>query len=134
MANRHRLLICATAISVLLISTVPASAQSKAERIRFRRGHSSTVLRGRILGFDLKDYLIGAKADQVMTLRLSSANPYLYFVIYSINERPTDMNETTEWSDKLSESGDYLIRVFMMRAGARRKGAAADYTLKVSIQ
>ena len=133
MANRQRLIICAIALSVLLIS-VPALAQSKAERISFRRGHSSAVLKGRILGFGLKDYLIGAKADQVMTLRLSSSNPYLYFVIYSINERPTDMNETTEWSDKLSESGDYLIRVFIIRAGARRKGAAANYTLRVSIQ
>ena len=61
-------------------------------------------------------------------------NPYTNFVIYSINERPTDMNETTEWSEKLSESGDYLIRVLMMRAGARRKGATANYTLSVSIR
>ncbi len=39
-----------------------------------------------------------------------------------------------EWSEKLSESGDYLIRVLMMRAGARRKAATANYTLSVSIR
>ena len=44
------------------------------------------------------------------------------------------MNETTEWSESLSESGDYLIRVFMMRSAARRKGAAANFTLSISIR
>ena len=63
----------------------------------------------------------------------SSANPSTYFVIYSINGRATDMNETREWSDSLSETGDYLIRVFMMRSAARRKGAAANFTLSISI-
>ncbi len=36
-------------------------------------------------------------------------------------------------SERLSESGDYLIRVFMMRSAARRKGAVASYTLSVAI-
>jgi hypothetical protein len=68
-----------------------------------------------------------------MTVRLKSSHPGAYFVIYSINGRATDMNETTEWSERLSESGEYLIRVFMMRSAARRKGAAAGYTLSVAI-
>jgi hypothetical protein len=135
MFSRHRnLILVGIAGSMLLASPLPGWAQSRLERVKFQRGHSSTVVRGTILGFDTKDYLIGAKAGQVMTLRLSSPNPYTNFVIYSINERPTDMNETTEWSEKLSESGDYLIRVLMMRAGARRKGATANYTLIVSIR
>jgi len=135
MFSRHRnLILVGLAGSILLASPFPAWAQSKLERVKFQRGRSSTVVRGTILGFDTRDYLIGAKAGQVMTLRLSSTNPYTNFVIYSINERPTDMNETTEWSEKLSESGDYLIRVLMMRAGARRKGATANYTLNVSIR
>jgi hypothetical protein len=135
MFSRYRnLILVGFAGSILLAFPFPTAAQSKVERIKFQRGHSSTVVKGTILGFDTRDYLIGAKAGQVMTLRLSSTNPYANFVIYSINERPTDMNETTEWSEKLTESGDYLIRVLMTRAGARRKGATANYTLNVSIR
>ena len=135
MFSRHRnLVLVGLAGSIMLASPFPTWAQSKLERVKFQRGRSSTVVRGTILGFETRDYLIGAKAGQVMTLRLSSTNRYTNFVIYSINERPTDMNETTEWSEKLSESGDYLIRVLMMRAGARRKGATANYTLNVSIR
>jgi hypothetical protein len=134
MSHRKNILILTCLVVFLLTSTLPALAQSKAERVRFTPGRSSTVLKGRILGFNAKDYLIGAKAGQVMTLRLSRSNPYAYFVVYSINGRPTDMNETTEWSETLTETGDYVIRVFMMRAGARRKGASASYRLNVSIQ
>jgi hypothetical protein len=81
----------------------------------------------------VKDYVIGAREGQVMTLRLHSPNPYAYFVVYTINGRATDMNETTEWSETLKETGDYVIRVFMVRAGAKRKGAAS-YTLSVAIR
>ncbi len=134
MLVRHRSIIAILALSLPLALVALVSAQSRAERVRFRRGSSSAVLKGRISGFGTRDYLINAKAGQLMTLRLSSSNPYTHFVIYSINERPTDMNETTEWSERLTESGDYLIRVLMVRAGARRRGAISDYTLTVSIQ
>jgi hypothetical protein len=121
-------------LAIILSSLTSAAAQGSSQRIRFARGHSSTTLSGRIVGFDAKDYVVGASAGQKMTVRLKSSNPGAYFVIYSINGRATDMNETTEWSERLTESGDYLIRVFMMRSAARRKGAVAGYTLSVSIQ
>jgi len=120
-------------VVIILSSLFSVAAQSNPQRIRFARGHSSTTISSRIAGFDTKDYLVGASAGQEMTLRLKSSNPGAYFVIYSINGRATDMNETTEWSERLSESGDYLIRVFMMRSAARRKGAVASYTLSVAI-
>jgi len=120
-------------VAIIFSALVPTAAQSNPQRIRFARGHSSTTISGRIAGFDTKDYVVGASAGQEMTLRLKSSNPGAFFVIYSINGRATDMNETTEWSQRLSESGDYLIRVFMMRSAARRKGAVASFTLSVAI-
>ena len=129
-----RKLAWAVTILTLLVLPLAIFAQGAPERVRFQSGHSSATLKGRIVGFDTKDYVVGAKAGQTMTLRLSSSNTSTYFVIYSINGRATDMNETTEWSENLSESGDYLIRVFMMRSAARRKGAAANFTLRISIK
>jgi hypothetical protein len=131
---RHRAMTAALSIIIFFASLVSTTAQGNPQRVRFQRGHSSTTVSGRIVGFDTKDYVISAKADQVMTLRLSSSNPSTYFVIYSINGRATDMSETTEWSERLSESGDYVIRVFMMRSAARRRGAVASFILKISIK
>jgi len=119
---------------MLLVLPLSIFAQAAPERVRFQSGHSSATLKGRIVGFDTKDYVVGAKVGQAMALRLSSSNSSAYFVIYSINGRATDMNETTEWSETLSESGEYLIRVFMMRSAARRRGAAANFTLSISIR
>ena len=133
-SNRHR--DPAWAVTTLMLLVLPLSifAQGVPQRVRFQSGHSSATMKGRIVGFDTKDYVVGAKAGQAMAVRLSSTNPPTYFVIYSINGRATDMNETTEWSENLSESGDYVIRVFMMRSAARRKGAAANFTLSISIR
>jgi hypothetical protein len=132
-SKRLRKLACAVTI-LLLALPLSIFAQGVPQRVRFQSGHSSAKLKGRIVGFDTKDYVVGAKAGQAMALRLSSSNTSTYFVIYSINGRATDMNEITEWSETLSESGDYLIRVFMMRSAARRKGAAANFTLSISIK
>jgi hypothetical protein len=115
-------------------SLISATAQGNAQRVRFQRGQSSTTVKGRIVGFDTKDYVISAKADQQMTLHLTSSNSSTYFVIQSINGRAIDMNETAEWSERLKESGDCVIRVFMMRSAARRKGAVSSFALKISIQ
>lgn len=131
--SSRRAITAALSIMVCFASLVPVKAQGSAQRVRFQRGRSSTTVKGRIAGFDTQDYVIGAKAGQLMTLHLSSSNPSTYFVIYSINGRSTDMLETIEWSERLSESGDYVIRVFMMRSAARRKGAVASFTLKISI-
>ena len=133
-SKRPRKLACAVTILTLLVLPLSIFAQSAPQRVRFQSGHSSATLKGRIVGFDAKDYVVGAKAGQTMALRLASSHTSTYFVIYSINGRATDMNETTEWSENLSESGDYLIRVFMMRSAARRKGAAANFTLSISIK
>ena len=107
------------------------------EHVVFQKGKSGADLKGRIYGYDYKDYVIRAKKNQLMTLHFSSSNMYAFFRIFSINGRPdkelTPIEER-EFSGRLPESGDYVVRLFMMRAGARKKGAMADYTLKVSIQ
>ena len=127
------------AIAVLLMMTfvlltqVSAAAQKSPRRIRFERGHSSTTVSGRIVGYEAKDYVVGAQAGQELTLRVKAATPSTYFVIYSINGKLNQMSETDEWSEVLTESGDYVIRVFMMRSAARRKGAVANYKLNISI-
>ena len=122
------------AILFVLIQIYPTAASQKPpQRIRFERGKSSATIHGHIAGFDAQDYVVAAKTGQQMDIRLKASNPETYFVLYSINGRATDMNETDHYSLETTESGDYVIRVFMMRAAARRKGATSDFTLTISI-
>lgn len=69
-----------------------------------------------------------------MTVHLKSANIYAYFIVRTPEGSQMTRIEKTDWSNILPETGDYLIRVFMMRAGARKKGSVADYTLNISIK
>jgi hypothetical protein len=127
--------ISTVAILVVLIQLNPtAASQKQPQRVRFAQGKSSATIHGHIAGFDAQDYVVAARSGQQMDIGLKASHPETYFVLYSINGKATDMNETDHYSLETTESGDYVIRVFMMRAAARRKGAASDYTLTISIK
>lgn len=114
--------------------TATAELQDKPERIIFKKGSVSATVRGLIRGYESKDYLIRAQANQTMTAHLKSANIYTYFIVRRPDGIQMTNSEETDWSNILPETGDYLVRVFMMRTGARKKGSVADYTLNISIK
>ena len=118
----------------LILSPISVAAGAAAVRIKFRKGRSTASVRGTIVGYGTKDYVIRATAGQWMTLRLTSRHPSAYFVILTSNEQPAEMFGTVEWTKELAVTGNYLIRVLLMRSAARMKGARADYTLKVEIK
>ena len=112
--------------------SLPALAQRKPERVRFQKGHISTTLKGRLVGYEAKDYLLGAAKGQTMSIKLDSSEAY--FVVFPAQGEPIEMGPRTEWSETLADSGDYVVRVFMMRGVARRKGSNANFTLKIEIK
>jgi hypothetical protein len=131
---KRALLLVALLATVSIVTGAATASQNKAQRVRFEKGKSSATIRGRVAGFDTQDYLVEARAGQQMDIRITASNDSTYFVLYSINGRPTDMNETDHYSLETTESGDYVIRVFMMRSAARRKNAVSNYTLTISIK
>lgn len=116
----------------LTLLSLSAFAQRKPERVRFQKGTISTTLKGRLVGDATKDYLLGAAKGQTMKVKLESSDAY--FVVFPAKGEPIEMGPRTDWSETLVEKGDYVVRVFQMRAAARRKGANANYTLKVEIK
>jgi hypothetical protein len=120
---------------LVLLWTGSSFSQQKAERVKFLKGTSSATVKGIINGYDYKDYLIKANADQAMSLRLKSNNSSNYFVVFTPEEGADNLaNESTEWTGYLPMTGDYKIRVFLMRSEARRKGASAAFTLTITIR
>jgi hypothetical protein len=120
-------------IAAFTIFTADLSAQAKT-RIRFPARSSSTAVKGTIRGYAYRDYVVRANADQTITTSVSSTNRYTVLTIFRPDGDNLDgATQMGEFSGTLPTTGDYVIRVGMMRAGARRSGAVSNFTLRISI-
>src|SRR5215211_3011196 len=124
-----------TLFTTTFASNLPLPDDPPAQRIQFQKGKSSAIIKGTIKGYAFKDYVFAARAGQHAKLTLTSTNTHAAFVIHRKDADPDAERaiESTEWENTLQESGEYVIRVFMIRAGARRPGALANYSLKLEI-
>jgi hypothetical protein len=108
------------------------------KRIQFPRARTSVVLAGSVVRGDRNEYLLGARAGQQMTVRVTAAENNVVFQIY----RPGKSGKASEnnalagagvlddarrWRGRLPASGDYTIVVGPTRGNA-------NYRLKVTIQ
>jgi hypothetical protein len=41
--------------------------------------------------------------------------------------------QVTKFNNSVPETGEYVVRVGMMRAGARKKGSVSNFTLSVTL-
>lgn len=124
-------------LSVLLIGAAPLWAQDiRTERVQFARGATSAVVEGSIKGFETVDYVLGAKKGQYMNVGMATDNTGNYFNILAPGESEVAMfNGSTaenQYEGTLPASGDYKVRVYLMRSAARR-GEIARYRLEVAI-
>lgn len=118
--------------------TAPALAQDavRTERVYFARGTSSAALAGTLRGDATVDYVVGAREGQTMTVSLRASNASAYFNVLppgSEGEAIDGAANTTRWSGVLPASGDFKVRVYLMRNAARR-GETANYTLNIGVR
>lgn len=129
----RRILAAAFIAGTLALFGGEITAQTKT-RLRFPAGASSTAVKGTIRGYAYRDYIVRGSAHQTINVKVDSANTYTVFSIFRPGGDNLDrVSQTDEFSGILPVTGDYVIRVGMMRAGARRPGAVSNFTLKVSI-
>lgn len=108
-------------------------AQSKI-RVRFARGTSSATVTGSVRGFQYKDYVVGASAGQNMRVRLDQNTNAVFTIFQPGGDNLDTAAETDEYDGALPASGDYVVRVMMMRNEARRRGSFTNYRLTISIR
>lgn len=116
-------------------SAVVFAADTRHERVSFRAGASSATLKGTIKGYEIIDYLLGAKAGQTMNVTLKTSNGANYFnVLPPGSDAAVARGDTSgnAWTGTLPVDGDYRVRVYLMRSAARRN-EVANYTLTVGI-
>jgi hypothetical protein len=138
-STRSRLhVLLAMAVAATTAGSALAQRDIRSERIQFKKGASSAIVNGRIKGYDTVDYLIGARKGQTANISLATKHTATYFNILAPGKTDeaffngslsTSLNQ---FEGVLPADGTYRVRVYMMRAAARRN-EVASFRLEVAI-
>jgi hypothetical protein len=119
-----------------LVSTSTAADKGiRTERVQFAKGATSAVIKGRVKGYSDVDYLVRAGAGQTITVSLKRSNLSNYFNVLPPGSKDVAMyvGDTGEdFKGVLPTDGDYTIRVYLVRAAARRD-ESSNYTLTITV-
>jgi hypothetical protein len=125
------MLIC-TALATPSVS----AGDIRTQRVQFERGSTSAVVEGKIKGYETVDYVLGAQAGQSMKVSMATDNSANYFNILAPGEDEVAMFNGSmaenQYEGTLPASGDYKVRVYLMRSVARRD-EVAKYRLEMII-
>jgi len=112
--------------------------QVKPERLEFPRDVTEATRKGSLKGDEAREYVLSASEGQTLSVKLDSKNRFLVFSVLNndtmkaLDTVPMPV-QVAEWEGRAPRTGDYVIRVYLVRAGARRK-LSASYTLKTSLR
>ena len=113
-----------------------AQTDIRTERVQFEKGANSAVVEGSITGYETVDYVLGAKKGQYMNVGMATNNRANYFNILAPGENQIAMFNGSiagnQYEGSLPKSGDYKVRVYMMRSAARRS-EVANFRLEMII-
>jgi hypothetical protein len=134
---RSKRFVWAVLLFLLLVSGshVLAKDETRTERVQFKKGTNKAVIKGRVKGYEIVDYRLGAKAGQTMSVTLQTKNGANYFNVLPPGSDAAiaiGSNVGNQWTGPLPIDGDYTIRVYLMCSAARRN-EPAHYTLSVGI-
>jgi hypothetical protein len=124
-----------TALALAAPFAVPALAQIITSNVTFPRGATGTTINGMIAGNQTRDYLVRASAGQ--TIRVTkTGSPIVYFNVLPPGSSGesifTGSSDGNTYTGQLASSGAYKIRVYQMRATARR-GQSGSFRLNISV-
>jgi len=94
-----------------LVQMETGERKPASRRLQFKPGTSSTTVTGKV-SIALPDtYLVGARAGQVMTVKLTAPRKSVRFLLMSPTTRNLVADNAREWTGTLPETGDYYIIV-----------------------
>ncbi len=133
--TRRALLGCAL-LAVALPPPARAQRESRTVRIDFDSSRTGATITDSIRGYAFVDYLLGARAGQRLAARMTTSNGANYFNLMAPGEDVVaffngSMAEN-RYTGILTKSGDYTIRVYLMRSAARRN-EVGRFRLEVTV-
>jgi hypothetical protein len=130
-----KVLAAGAALALTAPLAVPAMAQIITSNVTFPRGSTGTTINSTIVGEQTRDYVVRASAGQTLTVRKTGA-PIVYFNVLQpgSNDEAIFVGSSSgnSYTGRLAASGAYKIRVYQMRATARR-GERGAFKLAVSV-
>lgn len=125
-------------IAVVLVGVSTAVGQTKRINVKFAKGATSGTYSNTVMGYGSADFYVNAKGGQQMSAKLTSSNKSLYFLIIRDPANPEaiadDARDATSWSGELPEDGTYIVRVFLVRAEARRNKTPVRFSLRIGVK
>jgi len=122
-----KVILLAFALSLTSVS----AADGVNKRLRFARGKSSVVVSGAVVRGDRDTYTLGAKAGQMMRVKIASNEKNAVFQIQDADGNflagAGETDDAMNWSGELPIAGDYKIIVGGTRGNA-------SYRMTVSIK
>lgn len=107
------------------------SADGVTKRVKFAKGKSSATLSGAVIRGDRDTYILGAKSEQMMSVKITSTEKNAVFQITDPSgeflQDAGEMDDAMNWTGALPYDGDYRIIVGGTRGNA-------TYKLTVSIK
>ena len=118
-----------TAITLTIILSMAVFAVQTATRIRFAKGKSSATMTGTVGDSGMKDYIIrGNKGQELSATVTSPCESVQIIVIDNGTGQVISENPSTEYTDELPGTDDYIIRV------QNSDSASCKFSLKVGIK
>lgn len=141
-SNNMRGLTLAVVFGVALIpglSLVAVAAEKppagRVEKVPFPDGATIAAIKGELKGDQYVDYQVRGGANQTLTVSLKPGNPQNYF---NVNPPGTEISmfvgsmSGNQFKRVLAADGIYTIRVYLMRAAARRN-ESSRYVLSIAL-
>lgn len=113
----------------------PVSQDARIERIRLAGETGRQVIKARLHGRQFVDYQVSGGAGQTLTVSLVASNGQNYFNILPPGTAVAmfvGSQSGGQFSGMLPADGIYTVRVYLMRAAARRQ-ESSRYALKVDL-
>ncbi len=129
-----RLVVPALLIMLTLGLGLPGATQAS-ERIQFERGNDNAAVEGTVTGRAYRDYRLGARAGQTMSVSLITEGSAYFNILPPGSQDVAIYNGSIDGANasiRLPTNGDYRIRVYLM-GDDRDRGRTVHYTLSVTI-
>ncbi|UNY98540.1 hypothetical protein MQE36_15850 [Zhouia spongiae] len=123
--------------SIFIIGSILAQ-DIQTSQVQFEKGKTGTTIKSSITGSKTIDYVLNVKEGQTMNVSMSTDNNANYFNIMEPKEDYVAIyngavNESTNmYEGILKKSGNYKIRVYLMRSAARRN-EKANFRLEINV-
>jgi len=123
-------------MSGMLGQSAWAADRIRTQRVQFAKGANSATVDGTIKGYQTVDYVLHASQGQSMNVSMATKNTATYFNILAPGETEVaffngSVSEN-QYEGQLPATGDYKVRVYMMRSAARRN-EVANYRLEMIV-